>query len=39
MRKIALSLVLCMLFGLCACSRQPEDLNKPSNPQEAETSQ
>ena len=39
MRKIALSLVLCMLFGLCACSSQPEDLNKSSNPQEAETSQ
>lgn len=39
MRKIALLLVLCMLFGLCACSSQPEDLNKSSNPQEAETSQ
>lgn len=39
MRKIALSLVLCMLFGLCACSSQPEDLNKSSNPQEVETSQ
>ena len=39
MRKIALSLVLCMLFGLCACSSQAEDLNEPSNPQEAETSQ
>ena len=39
MRKIALLLVLCMLFGLCACSSQPEDLNEPSNPQEAETSQ
>ena len=26
MRKIALSLVLCMLFGLCACSSQPRNL-------------
>lgn len=39
MRKIALLLVLCMLFGLCACSSQPEDLNEPSSRQETETSQ
>lgn len=35
---IALLLVLCMLFGLCACTGQQEDLDKPSNSQETENS-